>query len=157
MPARGWAVSSAVEHCFHTAGVTGSIPVPPTTFKTLPHVHSHALRAQSYRLTAYRRRADGAVLLAVRAPSWGQIHPAHRGHGSRALHGSSDAGDSRRYAVARAGPRRGSFLSDPAHGSVPRSARAIPAGRSCVSLLLHEGRAGGDAQHAARSQAESAL
>ncbi len=27
------AVSSAVEHCFHTAGVTGSIPVPPTTHK----------------------------------------------------------------------------------------------------------------------------
>ena len=26
------AVSSAVEHCLHTAGVTGSIPVPPTTF-----------------------------------------------------------------------------------------------------------------------------
>src|SRR5438874_4892752 len=25
-----WAVSSAVEHCFHTAGATGSIPVPPT-------------------------------------------------------------------------------------------------------------------------------
>src|SRR6185503_5684985 len=24
------AVSSAVEHCFHTAGVTGSNPVPPT-------------------------------------------------------------------------------------------------------------------------------
>jgi hypothetical protein len=28
-----WAVSSAVEHCFHTAGVTGSIPVPPTNIK----------------------------------------------------------------------------------------------------------------------------
>jgi hypothetical protein len=28
--AHSWAVSSAVEHCFHTAGVTGSIPVPPT-------------------------------------------------------------------------------------------------------------------------------
>ena len=27
------AVSSAVEHCFHTAGVTGSIPVPPTTYR----------------------------------------------------------------------------------------------------------------------------
>ena len=27
-----WAVSSAVEHCFHTAGVTGSIPVPPTKY-----------------------------------------------------------------------------------------------------------------------------
>jgi hypothetical protein len=26
----GWAVSSAVEHCLHTAGVTGSKPVPPT-------------------------------------------------------------------------------------------------------------------------------
>jgi hypothetical protein len=25
------AVSSAVEHCFHTAGATGSIPVPPTS------------------------------------------------------------------------------------------------------------------------------
>ena len=29
---RGWARSSAGEHCFHTAGVTGSIPVPPTKF-----------------------------------------------------------------------------------------------------------------------------
>ena len=30
------AVSSAVEHCFHTAGVTGSSPVPPTNlFKYL--------------------------------------------------------------------------------------------------------------------------
>src|SRR4026209_111936 len=28
----GRAVSSAVEHCFHTAGVPGSIPVPPATF-----------------------------------------------------------------------------------------------------------------------------
>lgn len=27
-----WVVSSAVEHCLHTAGVTGSIPVPPTKF-----------------------------------------------------------------------------------------------------------------------------
>ena len=26
-----WVVSSAVEHCLHTAGVTGSIPVPPTS------------------------------------------------------------------------------------------------------------------------------
>jgi hypothetical protein len=30
-PGYAGAVSSAVEHCFHTAGVTGSIPVPPTT------------------------------------------------------------------------------------------------------------------------------
>ena len=31
MPTLYWAVSSAVEHCLHTAGVTGSIPVPPTS------------------------------------------------------------------------------------------------------------------------------
>src|SRR3982074_2032257 len=30
-----WAVSSAVEHCFHTAGATGSIPVPPTNNQSL--------------------------------------------------------------------------------------------------------------------------
>ena len=30
------AVSSAVEHCFHTAGATGSIPVPPTIQKRRP-------------------------------------------------------------------------------------------------------------------------
>src|SRR3984957_7847113 len=34
-----WAVSSAVEHCFHTAGVTGSIPVPPT-IKSKTYVRS---------------------------------------------------------------------------------------------------------------------
>src|SRR5690606_33377546 len=28
-----WAVSSVVEHCLHTAGVTGSNPVPPTMLK----------------------------------------------------------------------------------------------------------------------------
>ena len=32
------AVSSAVEHCFHTAGVAGSIPAPPTTSITHPRV-----------------------------------------------------------------------------------------------------------------------
>ena len=35
MPTLYWAVSSAVEHCLHTAGVTGSNPVPPTTPKSL--------------------------------------------------------------------------------------------------------------------------
>ena len=29
------AVSSAVEHCLHTAGVTGSIPVPPTNVRVV--------------------------------------------------------------------------------------------------------------------------
>ena len=41
-----WAVSSAVEHCFHTAGVTGSIPVPPTTrINGLDAQHSLVLAA----------------------------------------------------------------------------------------------------------------
>ncbi len=39
-----WVVSSAVEHCLHTAGVTGSIPVPPTRFEgptmRRPFLHS---------------------------------------------------------------------------------------------------------------------
>jgi 5-methylcytosine-specific restriction protein A len=39
LPRQEWAVSSAVEHCFHTAGVTGSIPVPPTTHQTLENKH----------------------------------------------------------------------------------------------------------------------
>jgi hypothetical protein len=33
-------VSSAVEHCLHTAGVTGSIPVPPTRFCAAKSVKS---------------------------------------------------------------------------------------------------------------------
>ena len=32
-----WAVSSAVEHYVDIVGVTGSIPVPPTTGFTAPH------------------------------------------------------------------------------------------------------------------------
>ena len=34
----GWAVGSAVEHCLDMAGVTGSIPVPPTTLFPLQHL-----------------------------------------------------------------------------------------------------------------------
>ncbi len=34
-PAISGAISSAGEHCLHTAGVTGSIPVSPTTFMPL--------------------------------------------------------------------------------------------------------------------------
>ena len=30
LPRPHWVVSSAVEHCLHTARVTGSNPVPPT-------------------------------------------------------------------------------------------------------------------------------
>ena len=43
--AYSWAVSSAVEHCFHTAGVTGSIPVPPTIQKRHTGAPSASLKA----------------------------------------------------------------------------------------------------------------
>src|SRR5688572_21817554 len=48
----GWAVSSAVEHCFHTAGVTGSNPVPPTItrVRTEEVVHDVARPAHGFRL-----------------------------------------------------------------------------------------------------------
>ena len=40
MAVRAWARSSAVEHTLHTGGVTGSIPVAPTTprFSSINHV-----------------------------------------------------------------------------------------------------------------------
>src|SRR5450432_3584951 len=46
---------------------------------------THPLRPQSHRLPAYRRRSHSAVLLARIASSRWPVHPAHRGHRSRAL------------------------------------------------------------------------
>src|SRR6195256_6998547 len=45
-----WAVSSAVEHCFHTAGATGSIPVPPTINQA-----AFVFRAAGFRLVSPAR------------------------------------------------------------------------------------------------------
>ena len=50
----GRAVSSAVEHCFHTAGVTGSIPVPPT----------NKFSINNNRLTAGARLTYAAIVAA---------------------------------------------------------------------------------------------
>lgn len=46
------AVSSAVEHCFHTAGVTGSSPVPPTIILHSPARPGHSARPPSSGATA---------------------------------------------------------------------------------------------------------
>ncbi len=60
-----WAVSSAVEHCFHTAGVTGSIPVPPTT-----HRERQRTRESSRENAAKIRHAAKAHLFAfVHSPT----------------------------------------------------------------------------------------
>ena len=68
----GWAVSSAVEHCFHTAGVTGSIPVPPTT---LERFAPFACLDITYR-TAARCRAS------TRTPGWQPTFAVRGRHGS---------------------------------------------------------------------------
>ena len=47
------AVSSAVEHCLHTAGVAGSNPAPPTTAK--PSIHAASVRADGQRGSGFSR------------------------------------------------------------------------------------------------------
>ena len=59
-PLFGRAVSSAVEHCLHTAGVTGSIPVPPTT-------HCGPLRKTK---TRSAQGSAGFLLFASRYAKW---------------------------------------------------------------------------------------
>ena len=50
--ARLWGISSEVEHCLYTAGVTGSIPVSPTSFLFL------YLCIQEFRLVFFLLRPD---------------------------------------------------------------------------------------------------
>ena len=50
-----------------------------------PMTVRHPLRPQSHRHAAHRRRAHGAVLLALRAPPRRHVHPARRGHRPRAF------------------------------------------------------------------------
>jgi hypothetical protein len=57
-----WAVSSAVEHCFHTAGVTGSIPVPPTIKNS--HLASFLRISKSFDRRWYGFPVQGTALYA---------------------------------------------------------------------------------------------
>src|SRR5690606_37680736 len=122
------AVSSAVEHCFHTAGVSGSIPLPPTT-KAKPGSSRlfafgiarlnrkcndcpYPLCSKSNRLPAYWRRAHGAVLLVVCTAARRQVRIAYRVYGPGAVYARCGAGDSGRHGMAEVAGRRRPVLSD---------------------------------------------
>src|SRR5580765_3094865 len=63
------AVSSAVEHCSHTAGATGSIPVPPTNL-SMDNLNLSSLRSalfvpladERFLAKAHERGADALLL-----------------------------------------------------------------------------------------------
>src|SRR5215469_7258076 len=70
------AVSSAVEHCFHTAGATGSIPVPPTIQKCRRNKDLGSCLDSSYALTFSPANSESRLAtepigaLAVHAPAF---------------------------------------------------------------------------------------
>src|SRR5829696_6869150 len=68
-------------------------------------------RAFSNRRAAHRRREDGTVQLATRAPLGRRVRAAHRGHRPRALDARERGADPRRPALARARLARGTDLA----------------------------------------------
>ena len=82
------------------------------------------LRALADRLPARRRRADGALQPALRAPREGHVHPAHRGHRRRALARGADRPDPLGDGVAGPRIRRGPLPPVAALGPLPRGGRA---------------------------------
>src|SRR6476620_3486115 len=70
-PTAARAISSAGEHCLHTAGVTGSIPVSPTTaaprFAGLcaPNVYPTSSEVRSWSAKGPQTLASHRVLVAV--------------------------------------------------------------------------------------------
>nr|CUV18489.1 protein of unknown function [Ralstonia solanacearum] len=65
-------VSSAVEHCLHTAGVTGSIPVPPTKFSTNVNQRCPETRDSS-RLRGFFLARNAKVCPLTAGGKWGAI------------------------------------------------------------------------------------
>ena len=60
-----WAVSSAVEHCFHTAGVSGSIPLPPTRTRRRPRAGVRLFAASTHPARRADPYTDRAVRIAI--------------------------------------------------------------------------------------------
>jgi hypothetical protein len=104
LPAFEWAVSSAVEHCFHTAGATGSIPVPPTRNQRLtsgspPPSSSGQWVPRNQTAAGHPRRSFRARTIS--APHGLRAHPP-RGHAI----GLRDPGSKHSIAThTRASPR----------------------------------------------------
>ena len=174
------AVSSAVEHCFHTAGVTGSIPVPPTnpSADVSDSGGLHAGRSATIRRVDYRQRRMSIRTRFAPSPT-GMLHIGGvrtalfswlyaRRHGGTFILRIEDTDRERSTDEATQvildgmewlglSADEGPFYQTRRMDRYREVLGAVPAGRPCVSLLLHQGRAGGDAQHAARGQAEAAL
>ncbi|CAG9258667.1 hypothetical protein BCEP4_2040020 [Burkholderia cepacia] len=82
-----WAVSSAVEHCLHTAGVTGSIPVPPT--KTCDKGPALAGPLFFQRFSASRTRHLAKCSLSVLSPD--RILGTYLSHFNFEVSGANDS------------------------------------------------------------------
>src|SRR5260221_2856341 len=117
--------------------IVGFVPLAPRQVRALAH-----------RLSARRRRPDGAVQLAVCAPARRRVRTADRRHGRRAVVAGNGRGHPRRTAVARSRLGRG-----PAGGRSTRAVLSVAAARSGsvggpgpararqrLLLLLHAGR-----------------
>ena len=164
------AVSSAVEHCFHTAGVmVRSQYRPPDTYAGSSSRRSH-FRDTDRIMTVRTRFAPsptgmlhiGGVRTALFCWLYARrhrrhVHPAHRGHRSRALDPRGGAGDPRGHAVAGPRSRRRPVLPDAADGPVRRGHPAVPARGQGLPLLLLEGRTRRDARRADGAQGKAAV
>ena len=91
--------------------------------------HAHALRPQPDRLPAHRRRAHGAVQLAVRAPARRPVHPAHRRHRPAAQRRGGARADPARLPLARPRLGRRPRGRRPARAVLPVAARRPLPGR----------------------------
>src|SRR5689334_8189087 len=95
----------------------------------------YALRPLTHGLSAYRRRPNRPLQLALRSPPRREVPAAHRGYGPGALDDGRHRGHPRRNALARARLGRARILSVAILGAARRD-RAPPARpRSRLSLL----------------------
>ena len=92
------------------------------------------IRPVAHRLPARRRRAHRALQLALCAPPWRHVHPAHRRHRRRALAGRNGHRHSRRPAVAGHRLGRGSGDRRPARAVFSvTAARSLSRGREAAA------------------------
>ena len=108
---------------------------PPRPLRPFPH-----------RVPAHRRRAHGALQLALRPPCRRPVPAAHRGHRSRAQQRGGRGGDPRRPPLARA--RLGGRAGLPVRSWRPSQGggRGVAGARQRLPLLPHPGRARRPAQ-----------
>ena len=130
--------------------------------RKFPHVRSHSIRPQSDRLSAHRRRADGALQLAVCQRAGRAVHPADRRHRCAAKRRRSAGADSARAEMGRArlGRRPGrrrpvrALLPVAATGTISGGRRAAARGWGRLSRLRHDRRTAGRARSGPTERAD---